>query len=100
MTVQSFFIETFGCQMNLHDSEKIAGLLAQRGMVEVGSAEEADLFLLNTCSVREKAAQILEKRQIPLWRHTTYVGMLNSSFKSYFLSLLLAEREACGRNIV
>ena len=62
MTVQSFFIETFGCQMNLHDSEKIAGLLAQRGMVEVGSAEEADLFLLNTCSVREKAAQKVYSR--------------------------------------
>ncbi len=62
MNVQSFFIETFGCQMNLHDSEKIAGLLAQRGMVEVGSAEEADLFLLNTCSVREKAAQKVYSR--------------------------------------
>ena len=62
MTVQSFFIETFGCQMNLHDSEKIAGLLAQRGMVAVPSAEEADLFLLNTCSVREKAAQKVYSR--------------------------------------
>ena len=62
MTVQSFFIETFGCQMNQHDSEKIAGLLAQRGMVAVPSAEEADLFLLNTCSVREKAAQKVYSR--------------------------------------
>lgn len=62
MKVQNFFIETFGCQMNLHDSEKIAGLLAQRGMVPVSSAEAADLFLLNTCSVREKAVQKVYSR--------------------------------------
>lgn len=59
---QSFFIETFGCQMNLHDSEKIAGLLTQRGMIAVPSAEEADLFLLNTCSVREKAVHKVYSR--------------------------------------
>ncbi len=57
-----FFIETFGCQMNEHDSEKIAGLLAHRGMVAVPSSEEADLFILNTCSVREKAAQKVYSR--------------------------------------
>ena len=60
--LQRFFIETFGCQMNDHDSEKVAGLLAHRGMVPVNSLEEADLFLLNTCSVREKAAQKLYSR--------------------------------------
>ncbi|MBI4446590.1 MAG: tRNA (N6-isopentenyl adenosine(37)-C2)-methylthiotransferase MiaB [Acidobacteria bacterium] len=54
---QRFFIETFGCQMNEHDSEKIAGLLAHRGMTPAQNVDEADVFLLNTCSVREKAAQ-------------------------------------------
>ncbi len=53
--LQRFFIETFGCQMNQHDSEKVAGLLAHHGMVAVNSPEEADLFLLNTCIFREKA---------------------------------------------
>jgi tRNA-2-methylthio-N6-dimethylallyladenosine synthase len=48
--------------MNEHDSEKVAGLLAHRGMVAVNSPEEADLFLLNTCSVREKAAQKMYSR--------------------------------------
>ncbi|MGH9339283.1 MAG: tRNA (N6-isopentenyl adenosine(37)-C2)-methylthiotransferase MiaB [Acidobacteriota bacterium] len=57
-----FFIETLGCQMNEHDSEKIAGLLAHRGMVPVHNAQEADLFILNTCSVREKAAQKVYSR--------------------------------------
>lgn len=62
MEAKRFFIETFGCQMNEHDSEKIAGLLAHRGMVSVPSLEEADLFILNTCSVREKAAQKVYSR--------------------------------------
>lgn len=62
MIPRRFFIETFGCQMNEHDSEKIAGLLSHRGMVPAQSAEEADLFILNTCSVREKAAQKVYSR--------------------------------------
>jgi tRNA-2-methylthio-N6-dimethylallyladenosine synthase len=57
-----FYIETFGCQMNEHDSEKIAGLLSHRGMIPVHSLDEADLFLLNTCSIREKAAQKVYSR--------------------------------------
>ncbi len=52
-----FFIETFGCQMNDLDSEKIAGSLQDEGMLPAGDASEADLILLNTCSVREKAVQ-------------------------------------------
>ncbi len=43
--------------MNEHDSEKIGGLLGRRGLVPAASVDEADLFLLNTCSVREKAVQ-------------------------------------------
>jgi tRNA-2-methylthio-N6-dimethylallyladenosine synthase len=48
--------------MNEHDSEKIAGLLAHRGMIPVHSVDNADLFLLNTCSIREKAAQKVYSR--------------------------------------
>ncbi len=51
----SFFIETWGCQMNDHDSEKLAGLLQLEGYVPARSREEADVVLLNTCSIREKA---------------------------------------------
>jgi tRNA-2-methylthio-N6-dimethylallyladenosine synthase len=54
---KKFFIETFGCQMNVHDSEKVAGVLMQRGYRPVETAEDADLLLYNTCSIREKAAQ-------------------------------------------
>ncbi len=50
-----FFIETWGCQMNDHDSEKLSGLLLGEGFEEASAPEEADLVLLNTCSIREKA---------------------------------------------
>jgi tRNA-2-methylthio-N6-dimethylallyladenosine synthase len=52
-----FFIETFGCQMNELDSEKIAGNLRHSGMEPTGEAAAADVIILNTCSVREKAVQ-------------------------------------------
>lgn len=53
----TFFLETFGCQMNDHDSEKVAGVLLSRGYRQVESADTAALVLYNTCSIREKAAQ-------------------------------------------
>jgi len=53
----TFFLETFGCQMNDHDSEKVAGLLLSRGYRQVETPEAASLILYNTCSIREKAAQ-------------------------------------------
>ena len=55
--MKTFYVETFGCQMNVHDSEKVAGTLVGSGYRAVESAEEADLVLYNTCSIREKAAQ-------------------------------------------
>jgi len=50
-----FKLVTFGCQMNKYDSEKMNGVLVSRGMVPVESTEDADLILVNTCSIREKA---------------------------------------------
>ncbi len=54
---RKFFIETFGCQMNELDSEKIAGNLHHGGLEAAGDASGADVIILNTCSVREKAVQ-------------------------------------------
>ncbi|HTZ74444.1 MAG TPA: tRNA (N6-isopentenyl adenosine(37)-C2)-methylthiotransferase MiaB [Candidatus Aquilonibacter sp.] len=56
-SAKSFYIETFGCQMNVHDSEKVAGVLLARGYRAAPTAADADLMLYNTCSIREKAAQ-------------------------------------------
>src|ERR1700693_2081012 len=53
----TFFLETFGCQMNEHDSEKVAGVLMSRGYRQVETPDAASMILYNTCSIREKAAQ-------------------------------------------
>ena len=58
----TYFIETMGCQMNVHDSERIAGLLERAGYRPAPDAEAADLIVLNTCSVREKAEDKLFSR--------------------------------------
>jgi tRNA-2-methylthio-N6-dimethylallyladenosine synthase len=59
---RTFFLETFGCQMNDHDSEKVAGVLLARGYRQVEAPEAAGLILYNTCSIREKAAQKIFSR--------------------------------------
>lgn len=55
--MKSFYIETFGCQMNVHDSEKVIGSLVAQGYKQVDTPEEANLVLYNTCSIRDKAEQ-------------------------------------------
>jgi tRNA-2-methylthio-N6-dimethylallyladenosine synthase len=55
--MRTFYIETFGCQMNAHDSEKVIGTLVSEGYSQVETPEEADLVLYNTCSIRDKAEQ-------------------------------------------
>ncbi|MEE3116081.1 MAG: tRNA (N6-isopentenyl adenosine(37)-C2)-methylthiotransferase MiaB, partial [Actinomycetota bacterium] len=52
---RTYAVRTYGCQMNVHDSERIAGLLEADGMVEAGSEAEADVIVLNTCCIRENA---------------------------------------------
>jgi tRNA-2-methylthio-N6-dimethylallyladenosine synthase len=54
---KTFYLETFGCQMNVHDSEKVIGTLLHEGYRQVESVEQADLILYNTCSIRDKAEQ-------------------------------------------
>ncbi len=56
-TGKTFYLETFGCQMNAHDSEKVIGTLRQQGYRQVESELDADLILYNTCSIRDKAEQ-------------------------------------------
>ena len=54
---KTFYIETFGCQMNFHDSEKVVGTLISEGYAQVQREEDADLIVYNTCSIRDKAEQ-------------------------------------------
>jgi tRNA-2-methylthio-N6-dimethylallyladenosine synthase len=55
--VKSYFVTTFGCQMNAHDSERIKGMLESLGLGEAVSQEDADVIVFNTCTVREKPDQ-------------------------------------------
>lgn len=59
---RKFYIESYGCQMNFADSEIVASILQENGFGATRNFEEADLILLNTCSIREKAEQTVRKR--------------------------------------
>ena len=52
---RTYTVETYGCQMNVHDSERIAGLLDEAGYIPVSQGEQADIVVFNTCAVRENA---------------------------------------------
>ena len=75
----TFYIETFGCQMNVHDSEKVAGVLLGRGYHQTQSLDAAKLVLFNTCSIREKAAQKVFSRLGTFRKHPDHrkiIGVL------------------------
>ena len=58
--VKKFFINTYGCQMNVHESEKIAGILSSLGYESANTVEESDIVVFNTCCIRENAEQKAE----------------------------------------
>ena len=74
--VRSYFVSTFGFQMNAHDSERIKGMLEELGLGEARSQEAADVIVFNTCTVREKPdqrfaahiaqARALKKREVKI----------------------------------
>jgi tRNA-2-methylthio-N6-dimethylallyladenosine synthase len=75
-----FHVTTFGCQMNVHDSERMRGMLASLGYEEAPSREEADLILFNTCSIRESAdsrfiAHLGEAKRLKSERPERVVGV-------------------------
>src|ERR1700754_1395148 len=59
---RKFYIESYGCAMNFSDSEIVASILNDNGFGPTGNYMEADLVLLNTCSIREKAEQTVRQR--------------------------------------
>ncbi len=90
---KAFYIESYGCQMNFSDSEIVASILAESGFQPTRNMEEADLMLINTCSIREKAEETVRKRlrifdKIKQERPGTLVGVLGcmaERLKSKFL---------------
>ena len=61
-STKKMFIESYGCQMNFSDSEIVASILAEAGYQITNELNEADLILVNTCSIRDKAEQTIRKR--------------------------------------
>ena len=56
MNSKSFFVKSYGCQMNFYDSEKITSILENKGMIEKEEIKNADVVIFNTCNIRDKAA--------------------------------------------
>jgi len=73
MSMRKYYIETYGCQMNVADSELVAGILEEQSYRTVGNPEDADLILVNTCSVRENA----DKRAIARLRQFKHLKKQN-----------------------
>jgi tRNA-2-methylthio-N6-dimethylallyladenosine synthase len=122
-SARSFYIETFGCQMNVHDSEKVTGVLLARGYRQVDSPSAADFVFYNTCSIREKAAQkvfsrlgdfrgalgeekivgvlgcLAQQEGEKIFRRAPWVRMVCGSASYRKLPEMLAELEAGGRRV-
>lgn len=94
---KTFYIESYGCAMNFSDSEIVASILNGEGFGAVRNCEDADLILLNTCSIREKAEQVIRKRltefrKIKEAKPGTLVGVLGCMAERLKSKLLEEER--------
>ena len=67
--MRTYEVRTYGCQMNVHDSERLSGLLEGAGYVRPGEGEQADVVVFNTCAVRENAEERVYGRTSQLLRH-------------------------------
>jgi tRNA-2-methylthio-N6-dimethylallyladenosine synthase len=106
---KTFYLEVFGCQMNVHDSEKVVGTLLAQGYRQVQSVEEAGLILYNTCSIRDKAEQKvfhrladykkLQKEGDKIFERAPHVSMVCGSASYRKLPEMLVQLEAGKQRI-
>lgn len=93
---KKFYIESYGCAMNFSDSEIVASILNGEGFGATKSFEEADLILINTCSIREKAEQTIRKRltefKVTKRRNGTLIGVLGCMAERLKAKLLEEEK--------
>src|SRR5205809_1622396 len=94
---KKFYIESYGCQMNFSDSEIVASILNNEGFGATRNFEDADLVLLNTCSIREKAEQTIRKRltefrKLKAARPGMLIGMLGCMAERLKSKLLEEEK--------
>ena len=94
---RQFYIESYGCAMNFADSEIVASILSESGFGATKNFEEADLILINTCSIREKAEQTVRKRlellrKVKKGRPGTLIGVLGCMAERLKSKLLEEEK--------
>jgi tRNA-2-methylthio-N6-dimethylallyladenosine synthase len=120
--VKRFYIETFGCQMNVHDSERVAGTLIAMGYSRADSPDDADLVLYNTCSIRDKAERkvysrlqqfkrtangrmfgvlgcVAQQEGLRIFERAPHVGLVCGSASYRRLPELIAELESGNRRV-
>src|SRR4030095_17016170 len=95
--IKRFYIESYGCQMNFSDSEIVASILTDCSYIPTREIEQANLILLNTCSIRDKAEETIRKRlktinKIKITRKETVIGMLGCMAERLKQSLLEEEK--------
>ncbi len=124
-TDRTYYLRTFGCQMNEHDSERISGLMQGLGYAQADTPDEGDVLLYNTCSIREKADTRLighlgharrlkaddpqrlvvvagclaQSRQAEFFQEHPYVDVLVGPQSLHLLPALLEERAVTGRQV-
>src|SRR3990170_2121486 len=85
MSARTYEVRTYGCQMNVHDSERLSGLLEDAGYVAAGEGDQADVVVFNTCAVQEEAqVEILESLEVfpstlPTKRESAYAAWVSVS---------------------
>ena len=120
--MKRFYIETFGCQMNVHDSERVAGTLIAMGYSRADSPDDADLVLYNTCSIRDKAERkvysrlqqfkrtangrmfgvlgcVAQQEGLRIFERAPHVGLVCGSASYRRLPELIAELESGNRRV-
>jgi len=95
--IKRFYIESYGCQMNFSDSEIVASILTDCSYIPTREIEQANLILLNTCSIRDKAEETIRKRlktinKIKITRKETVIGILGCMAERLKQSLLEEEK--------
>ena len=94
---RKLYVKSFGCQMNVYDLQRMADTLAPEGYVEIGSAEDADLIILNTCHIREKAA---EKVYSELGRMRRLKESANADGRNVLIAVAGCVAQAEGEEII
>ena len=80
--MKKVFVKTYGCQMNVYDSERMISAIEPSGYIETKSKEEADLILLNTCHIREKATEKVFAKSFSMTLVLQRLDALSESIRS------------------